>query len=873
MPTSTEKSQDKSFTKYKYNAIKIYSSDEWMANSTKRYRTVFDKMETNYLRAEFSFFNKLFDEEEWETTVNLKAFSLDGSKRTELCNLDSKITIKTDDNIVYVRDGWGNETYGTFWKKGDYLWEAYIDNELVGSEKFYIEDVGVVTNDYNPYMEIESIKLYAGPFDVIPESERKYLVKFNREETQYVWVECKIKNKVNTDWFCELFYNFYDDARQLKGQTSTVNFIEKNKQDEIFAYEAGWGNKVKGSWKHDKYTVEIVFMDTLLAVVPFETGEEAIEGEVELLGNNLNAITSKKSIAQTTETLEDVMKQLNELIGLQEVKKEIKDHISYLNFIKIRKEKGFEDSEKMSLHSVFTGNPGTGKTTVVNLLGKIYNKMGLLSKGHVKEVDRSDLVGEYIGQTAPKVKKLIDEARGGILFIDEAYALSRDDDKDFGQEVIEILIKEMSDGKGDIAIMCAGYPKEMKNFLESNPGMKSRFNYYFHFEDYNPEELEEIAQYACTKRSVKLTEEAKIEIKKMLVEAFRNRNHTFGNARFAYSLIDEAKMNLGLRLMTNPDVVNLSEEVLQTIELADIETISNGKQKKKLDFEVDEHHLKESLNELNSLVGLINIKDEINELVKLVRYYRETGKYTLNKFSLHTVFTGNPGTGKTTVARIIGGIYKSLGLLEKGHVVETDREGLIAGYVGQTALKTKAKIDEAMGGVLFIDEAYALSDGSNNDFGKEAIEIILKNMEDQRGKFAVIVAGYPDNMSNFLLSNPGLKSRFDRVLNFVDYTSAELYEIALGLFAKENIKPDAPAEEHLKKYFDTLFSKKDKYFGNARTIRNIAGEAIKNQNLRMASIPTAQRTKEMLDILTIDDVKEFTIEEINTGKTLGFRFN
>jgi SpoVK/Ycf46/Vps4 family AAA+-type ATPase len=873
MPTSKEKSKDKSFTKYKFNAIKIYSSDEWMANSTKRYRTVFDRMETNYMRAEFSFFNKLFDEEEWETTVNLKAFKLDGSNKTELCNLDSKITVKTDENIVYVRDGWGNETYGTFWKRGDYQWEAYLDNEFVGSAKFYIEDVGVVTNDYNPYMEIESIKLYSGPFEVMPENESKYLVKFNRDETLYVWVECKIKNKTSADWFCELFYNFYDDARQLKGQTDTLNYIDKNKQDEKFSYEAGWGNKTTGSWKHDKYTVEIVFMDTLLAIVPFEVGAEEVEGEVEILGNNLSAVPLKKGTEKTAESLEDIMKQLNELIGLQEVKKEIKDHISYLNFIKLRKEKGFEDSEKMSLHSVFTGNPGTGKTTVVNLLGKIYNKMGLLSKGHVKEVDRSDLVGEYIGQTAPRVKKLIDEARGGILFIDEAYALSREDDKDFGKEAIEILIKEMSDGKGDIAIMCAGYPKEMKHFLESNPGMKSRFNYYFHFDDYVPDELEEIALFACTKRSVKLTDEAKTEIRKILVEAFRNRNDSFGNARFAFSLIDEAKMNLGLRLMTNPDVANLTEEALQTIELADVEPIIAGKQKKKLNFEVDELRLKESLHELNSLVGLINIKDEINELVKLVRYYRETGKHTLNKFSLHTVFTGNPGTGKTTVARIIGGIYKSLGLLEKGHVVETDREGLIAGYVGQTALKTKVKIDEAMGGVLFIDEAYALSDGSNNDFGKEAIEIILKNMEDNRGKFAVIVAGYPDNMSNFLLSNPGLKSRFDRVLNFIDYTSAELYDIAVGLLAKENLKADAKAEEHLRKYFDILFSKKDKYFGNARTVRNVVGEAIKNQNLRMASMPSAHRTKEMLDILTLDDVKEFTLEETQTGKKLGFKLN
>lgn len=177
------------------------------------------------------------------------------------------------------------------------------------------------------------------------------------------------------------------------------------------------------------------------------------------------------------------------------MKKEVKNHIDYLNFLKLRQERGFQDSERINLHSVFTGNPGTGKTTVVKLLGQIYKSMGLLSKGHVKEVDRSQLIGEYIGQTAPKVKKAIEEAKGGILFIDEAYSLAReaDDSKDFGKEAIEVLIKEMSDGSKDLAIMVAGYPHEMEVFLKSNPGMRSRFANYFHFEDYLPDELHSIA--------------------------------------------------------------------------------------------------------------------------------------------------------------------------------------------------------------------------------------------------------------------------------------------------------------------------------------------------------------------------------------------
>ncbi len=182
--------------------------------------------------------------------------------------------------------------------------------------------------------------------------------------------------------------------------------------------------------------------------------------------------------------------------------------------------------------------------------------------------------------------------------------------------------------------------------------------------------------------------------------------------------------------------------------------------RKNSNLSVNEKELTLALAELNALVGMDNIKQDVNELVKLIRFYNETGKDVINKFSLHSVFTGNPGTGKTTLARIIGKIYKSLGLLERGHVVEVDREGLIAGYTGQTAIKTKEKIDAAMGGVLFIDEAYALAEDGPNGFGKEAIEVILKNMEDKRGQFGVIVAGYPDNMHRVCGNESGFEITF-----------------------------------------------------------------------------------------------------------------
>jgi SpoVK/Ycf46/Vps4 family AAA+-type ATPase len=282
----------------------------------------------------------------------------------------------------------------------------------------------------------------------------------------------------------------------------------------------------------------------------------------------------------------------------------------------------------------------------------------------------------------------------------------------------------------------------------------------------------------------------------------------------------------------------------------------------------------ESMAELNSLTGLEGIKQEVSEMVQLVRFYQESGKDVLNKFSLHTVFTGNPGTGKTTVARILAKIYKGLGILEKGHLVEVDREALVAGYVGQTAIKTAEKINEAMGGVLFIDEAYSLANErhSQHDFGGEAIQIILKRMEDLRGKFGVIVAGYTDNMSEFVNSNPGLKSRFDKYFMFEDYTDEDMFTIAMMLFTKEGVTLEESAAAHLKNYFKFLFSQRDKHFGNARTVRQVVGESVKNQNLRLAAMKKEDRTKELMDTIILDDVREFEVKEPkNKGSKLGFK--
>ncbi|PBQ31482.1 hypothetical protein CNR22_06795 [Sphingobacteriaceae bacterium] len=867
--------------KYKFKSLQTFCNNEWMVNNQKRYRSVFDKAEIDYIRVELAIYNKLFDEEDWNTKINLKCSDLSG--QLEYCNRELEISIKKEENIFYVRDGWGVETKGTFWKKGSYKWEAFIDSILVGERIFHINEVALVTTSSNPYLEIEHIKLFNSDIHGWQDKDRKYLKSFDKKTTKYVWAEIKFKNLTSLDYHYELFLNFYDDAGQSKASLIQNGYIEPGKEQLSYIFEKAWGSDTPGIWTDDRYLLEIVFNDVLIAAAAFNCGDSEEEGDTPILktieqtlasGASFSSQNSKAEDPAGTKTLEELLAELDALIGLENVKKSIRENITYLKFTKLRKEKGFSDSAKLSLHSIFTGNPGTGKTTVVKMLGRIYNKMGLLSKGHVVEVDRAALVGEYIGQTAPKTKKIIEQARGGILFIDEAYSLARSDDdsKDFGKEVIEILLKEMSDGPGDIAIIGAGYPKQIKNFIDSNPGLKSRFTDYFHFDDYLPEELFQIALYSASQREVKFSPEAEFYLKEQLTEAYRKRDDHFGNARFVNAVVDEAKQDMGLRLMKSASLDDLSNDELSTILVEDMEQVFHTEQKKKLQLSINDKQLNEALAELNELVGMDKIKQDVHELIKLIRFYNETGKDVVNKFSLHSIFTGNPGTGKTTLARIMAKIYKALGILERGHVVEVDREGLVAGYVGQTAIKTSGVIDDAMGGILFIDEAYALATkNSSNDFGQEAIQVILKRMEDLRGKFGVIVAGYTDNMHLFIESNPGFKSRFDKTFVFEDYTAPQLWDITQNLLKKEGLTASADAEAHLKGYLLELYETRDKFFGNARTARQLVGDVVMKQNLRLASIPADVRNKNDLSLLAFEDVKHLHIGTQGSRPSLGFK--
>ena len=545
-------------------------------------------------------------------------------------------------------------------------------------------------------------------------------------------------------------------------------------------------------------------------------------------------------------SLDDILSDLDNYIGMTEVKNAVKEiAFSVQNSVQ-RAERGLGEQEKMSMHIVLTGNPGTGKTTIARKLGEILAAIGYLDSGHVVEVDRSQMVSPYQGETPKVVNRLCDKAMGGILFVDEAYTLApmnqsgeRDNQ---GAQALETLMKRMEDDRGKFVVIAAGYRTEMDNLFRVNPGMRSRFNYFLNIDDYTPDELFQIMLSFAKAKKYVFAPEAEALTKKMIGEMHSQRDKDFANGRTMRSLFDQICKNQAGRLQKG-DFQQMSNEQLMTIVEADVPYEAPQ--------EVD---YTECLKKFEGMVGLEGVKKEVANLAAFLNLQIKRGE--TNTFQgKHYVFTGNPGTGKTTVARIMADVFKTLGILTRGQLVEADRSKLVAGFSGQTAIKTNQLIDTAMGGVLFIDEAYTLKSSDNDSFGSEAIDTLLKRLEDDRGKFICIVAGYTEQMHDFIDTNPGLKSRFTQTIHFDDYTPDELTQIFLNLAKGKNFTIDSDTEGAIHRQFEQLYLRRDKNFGNAREARRIFNEAVERQSQRLVSrMNEPGFTEQDMFRITVDDL-------------------
>jgi len=550
-------------------------------------------------------------------------------------------------------------------------------------------------------------------------------------------------------------------------------------------------------------------------------------------------------------SIDELLQEINDMDGMEDLKKIINRTVNSVRAHQKKKELGLDSKLDLgSMHMVFAGGPGTGKTTMARKIGAIYKALGILPRGNqLSECDGKDLIGQYVGQTAPIVTDKVNHAMGGILFIDEAYQLSRSD-ASYGQEAIDALVKVMLDKRDSFVVILAGYTNEMNQFLDKNPGLRSRIPNYIEFKDYSVEELVSIFKKMVKKAGYRIEEHCEPILKQVIENEKQKKD--FGNARGVENLLKRVISSVDERIVQDE---NITLDECNLIKAVDIKA-----QMPRDDENLDNASVEDILEELNAMIGLNSVKKAINTVVKTAQYNayaKENGFGTSDGFgSLHMLFKGNAGTGKTTVARMLGRIYKKLGVLKGGQLIECNRDKLVAGYVGQTATQTQAVIDSAIGGILFVDEAYELNKGGN-DFGMEALTTIMTAMENRRDELIVIFAGYEKEIDELINTNQGLESRFSKQNNiiFEDYTTDELLQIFL--FQEKKNQVTVPEELHgaIKELIEKERSA-SLNFGNARGVRNLVENVEKARKSRIQSLieQGVKVDREMALTLTIEDI-------------------
>ncbi|MDX6339753.1 MAG: hypothetical protein QOG05_7093 [Streptosporangiaceae bacterium] len=541
-------------------------------------------------------------------------------------------------------------------------------------------------------------------------------------------------------------------------------------------------------------------------------------------------------------TVAQAMAELDNMIGLSSVKDQVRQITASVEAARRRVMAGY-GAEKPMQHFVFLGPPGTGKTSVARVVAKIFYAFGLLDTPVVVEAQRADLVGEYLGATAIKTNELVNSALGGVLFIDEAYSLVNDSEGQgdrFGHEAIQALLKRAEDDRTELIIILAGYEKQMEGFLASNPGLNSRFGLRVKFPTYSPVELMALAELSLEQRGEILDADARPALWRMMEDVGRRRlADELGNGRYVRSLLEKAGRARDVRIMA--DGAEPSSAELVTLEAADLEQ-AGAELTARFRGYSQAPTLESALAELDELVGLEPVKRQVHEIAAQLRVARLRERQGLSSQPpvRHFVFTGPPGTGKTTVARILGRIFTALGLLVRPEVIEAHRADLVGEHLGSTAIKTGKLIDSALGGVLFIDEAYSLYNAgySGGDaYGSEAVATLLKRAEDDRERLVIVLAGYPADMDRFLRSNPGLASRFSVRIGFPSYSPDELCRIA-GVIAEQHgdsFEPDALPV--LAEIFHAAAARGQiDELGNGRFARSLFERACAARDLRVADL-------------------------------------
>ena len=683
------------------------------------------------------------------------------------------------------------------------------------------------------------------------------LTGFNAEKLKMLSVIGKMRSTKTPDILekiCKFSWVLYDQTGRL---VDTHPAYKENILNEVWVC-AAFGDFCQQNWAKGAYRIELLYNDTNVLSAVFTVGDIDVSSDYD------PKLITKKHVTFTDSVEGHSLERLEKMAGLKGVKEKVHSLMSTHKF-QMQREKAGLPCQRQALHARFLGNPGTGKTTVARLLGQIYKEMGLLSSGHVVLEERKNLIGRYYDSEGQAVDNALNRAKGGILLIDEAYNLYvESDEKDPGRRVLEYLLTALSDENNrDWMLILAGYPDEMEKMLESNPGIESRVDEKFYFEDLTVDELMQVAELYCDEHKYELSDEAKERLRSVITRDVAQKGKNFGNGRYANKLMDTA---INTRMASRiGKIESPTYDQLVTIEADDI-PISAEEAKRISSEGFNETAIDEALKRLDSLVGLNKVKSALHNFVNVSRYLQSQGEKIRGKGLLKWNFTGNTGTGKSTVAQILADILKAMNLVHNNELTEVKGEEIFNVSDFECNEVIRAAVKKSRKGVLFIDGDAPEFRSSQYRLTSEQVRFKLASLasEDNASGALIIAECTSSNLSmaHSLAAN-GIYD-FDHTFIFDDYSAEELYDILIQCLDKMKTTMSKEAEVIIREYIGNLCANREMDFANARTMKNLSRAIFETMIIRLCNEGNPDTGR----IVMACDVESFVWKK-RTGK-IGF---
>lgn len=823
------------------------------------YRTVYAVGEIKELYVDTEVFNQHCGGDNQKCNISVHLFRLEGEKAVCIAEKNGSMELETDDTqVAYEEILTAQDLKDGAWQEGVYRLYVEIGGEAGQSDDIYIIEGSGESDKYFRPMYVAIDRVCEETDETASKRPHSFRV-LDSQDLKSVRFLFMAQNLLQKEWIYEFVIRVVGQNGILKSmQTAKAAHFMKDQEghdNALLCFGIDMGN-AEGLSEEGEYTMIVSFLGKVILNMPFIIGKQDVPYDFvqELTVENGRAQEAQDVLNNySQEDRDEIMDRLYRMVGLRRVKEEITRIVEYAEFIRLRKEHGFE-ARLSPMHLIFAGNSGMGKSTVANMLGELFKVLGLLSNGKVHHFKRRDFVQEGAAVEEQLVRRALQTSRGGILYIEEAGDLFHmGEEEDRGVVALGVLHSILLHEKPDVLVILEDGEDEMNYLLSMLPDLKKVFTKHLYFENYTSDELMDITRNKLRKLQYRFTPAAEEKFNKQLQMACIDKEEDFENGHYIDEKLEEAARQMARRLMSQ-NQGDYSKEELMLIEAEDIVLPEAGDPDK-------------SMEKLNAMVGLGELKQSIAQHLNYVYFIRERQKHGFADVlpPLNMIFSGNPGTGKTTVVKMMGEIYQAVGVLTRPNVVIQDGRNLSVDTGMQPVQVAEALVDMSMGGILYISQADILL---QSEYGKVVLEMLLGNLSTEECDNLIVVLGcYPDKVDMLLKTYPGLTEFFPYRFNFTDYTPDELLKIAENKLKEKNYSFHPKAKAAFFELISKAYENRNKNFGNVLLVEKIVELAIRNMSDRTMTIRRDRElTRQELTTIRREDVPAdiFNLPKLNT---------